>query len=75
MNNIRFLLDYCMDKPELYNDVENRLWVQFGFKHAELAMLCTFIAGEILKEREQAYDNTGKNQGTGRRKKKDLHST
>lgn len=50
MNNIKFLLDYCMDKPELYNKVAMKLYVQFGIRNAEIVLLCTFIANEILKD-------------------------
>ena len=49
-NHIKFLLNYCQDKPELYNKVANELWVQFGLRSAELSLLCTFIANEICKE-------------------------
>ena len=49
-SHIKFLLNYCQDKPELYNKVANRLWVEFGLKGAELSLLCTFIASEVLKD-------------------------
>lgn len=49
-SNIKFLLDYCQDKPELYNKVASRLWVEFGINQAEISLLCTFIASEILKK-------------------------
>lgn len=49
-SHIKFLLDYCMDKPELYNKVATKLWVQFGIQQAELTLLCTFIASEYLNE-------------------------
>lgn len=45
-----FLLNYCQDKPELYNKVANELWIQFGLRSAELNLLCTFIANERSKE-------------------------
>ena len=51
-SHIKFLLKYCQDKSELYNAVASELWVQFGLKSAELSLLCTFIAAEMLKKFE-----------------------
>lgn len=48
-NHIKFLLDYCNGKEELYNKVSNLLWVEFGLRSAELSLLCTFVANEIDK--------------------------
>ena len=64
MDNINFLLNYCMDKPELYNRVSNRLYVQFGLHNAELSLLCTFIAAEELKN-EYAGNNTRSDKKVG----------
>ena len=33
--NIKYLLDYCCQIPELYNKVSTKLWVQFGIRNAE----------------------------------------
>ena len=63
-DHIHFLLDYCMDKPELYNDVSTRLWVQFGIQNAELTLLCTYIANEVMKGKTNNGDK-GKNKKTG----------
>ena len=48
-DNIKFLLDYCNGKEELFNKVANLLWVEFGIKSAELSLLCTFVANEMDK--------------------------
>lgn len=50
--NIKFLLDYYSKYPEVYNKVSSRLWVQFGLKSAELALLCTFCVMEDRRENE-----------------------
>lgn len=70
-NHISFLLDYCKDKPELYNAISTKLWIQFGIRSAELVLLCTFITNEMMKGIN--YGDKGKNQGNGNRTKKDLH--
>ena len=49
-NNLKFLLDYCSDKAELYNKVSNLLWVEFGIKSAEVCLICTFVADRMRKE-------------------------
>ena len=49
-SHIKFLLDYCQDKAELYNKVSSRLWVEFGLNNAELSLLCTFITSEVMKD-------------------------
>lgn len=49
--HIKFLLDYCQDKPELYNKVANELWVQFGLRSAEVNLLCTYIADRMKGEK------------------------
>lgn len=50
MNNIEFLQYQCKDVPELYNKVSNLLWCTFGMKSAEISLLCTYIAKEVLDE-------------------------
>lgn len=71
-DHIHFLLDYCQDKPELYNKVSSKLWVQFGIRSAELVLLCTFISNEMMKGLN--YGDKRENKGNGNRTKKDLHS-
>lgn len=61
-NNIKFLLDYCRGKEKLYNEVSNKLFVEFGLQSAELSLLCTFIANEhgqrlIQEVKNIYYDN------------------
>lgn len=45
-----------MDKPELYNKVATKLYVQFGIRSAEIVLLCTFIVNEFLKDGNQHGD-------------------
>ena len=44
--NIKYLLNYCQDMPELYNKVANKLWVEFGIRSAEITLLCTYMINE-----------------------------
>lgn len=44
--HIKYLLNYCQDKPELYNKVATKLWVEFGIRSAELNLLCTYMINE-----------------------------
>ena len=60
-NHIKFLFNYCQDKPELYNKVASILWVQFGLRSAELDLLCTFITSEIIKDRRFINEYTTRN--------------
>ena len=46
--NMEFLLNYCQDKPELFNRVATLLWRQFGLRSAEISLLCTYIASEAI---------------------------
>lgn len=48
MTQIQFLESYCKDCPELYNKVANLLWKQFGLSSAEVTLVCTFVAREVL---------------------------
>ena len=48
--NIRFLLDYCSKIPEEYNRVANHLYVQFGIREAEIALLVTYYVNEEGKK-------------------------
>lgn len=45
-SNIKYLLNYCQDMPELYNKVANKLWVEFGIRGAEITLLCTYMINE-----------------------------
>lgn len=58
-SNIKFLLDYCRGKEKLYNEVSNKLFVEFGLHSAELSLLCTFIANEhgqrLIQEVKSIY--------------------
>ena len=46
----KFLLKYCSAEPELYNKVSNLLYKHLKIQSAEVSLVCTFIACEILKE-------------------------
>lgn len=50
--HIQFLLSYCSKPgvPEIYNKVANLLYKNFTMGGAELTMLCTFIAAEMIKD-------------------------
>lgn len=50
--NIKYLLDYCQDKPELYNKVASKLWIEFGIRSAEISLLCTYMISEWSKKYE-----------------------
>ena len=53
MNNVEYLLEYCKGKEELYNQVANTLWAEFGIRSAEISLLCTYVADTIIKERDK----------------------
>lgn len=74
MSNIKYLLDYCQDKPELYNRVSNLLYVNFGIQSAELSLLCTFIVSEELNH-EYEKRNARTDQKMGRNKKREEINT
>lgn len=61
-SNIKFLLDYCEGKEELYNKISNKLYAEFGLRSAELSLLCTFIAnetiGDVIREIEEICINS-----------------
>lgn len=56
--NIKYLLTYCQDLPELYNKVSNKLYVQFGIRSAELSLLCTYMINEWRLKNEHRTGNT-----------------
>lgn len=74
--HIKFLLNYCQDKADLYNKVATKLWVEFGLRSAELNLLCTFITAEILKDGRFVNEyTTGNNEpdqrlGEGKKRKR-----
>ena len=71
--HIKYLLNYCQDKPELYNKVATKLWVEFGIRSAELNLLCTYMINEWRLNDEHRRNNTrtDKKMGTGKKRQKD----
>ena len=67
--NIKFLLEYCYELPELYNKVATKLWIQFGIRNAELALLCTYMINEWRKQDEHTKGNTDPDKKMGKSKK------
>jgi len=51
--HIKYLLNYCQDKPELYNKVATKLWVEFGIRSAELNLLCTYMIAETKPQESE----------------------
>ena len=45
-DNIRFLLDYCSKRPDLYNKIANDLCENFNIRAAEIALLVTYYVSE-----------------------------
>lgn len=66
--NIKYLLTYCQDKPELYNQVANKLWVEFGLHSAEMNLLCTYMISEWRKKDGYKETNTGSDKKMGKSK-------
>lgn len=48
--DIKFLIEYCDNIPELYNKVANRLHDDFQIESAEIFLLCTYMVNSFLKE-------------------------
>ena len=48
-DHTKFLLKYCSAEPKIYNKVSNLLYKNFKIQSAEVSLVCTFIACEILK--------------------------
>lgn len=69
-SNIKYLLTYCQDKPELYNKVATKLWVEFGMRSAEINLLCTYMINEWRTKDEYRNADTGSDKKMGRRKTK-----
>lgn len=63
--NIKYLLDYCCQVPELYNKVSTKLWVQFGIRNAELSLLCTYMVNEWRKQYEHREGYAGSDKKMG----------
>ena len=59
--HIKYLLNYCQDKPELYNKVATKLWVQFGIRSAELSLLCTYMIAETKPQTGHWIKDTDNN--------------
>lgn len=55
--NLRFLLEYCSDIPEIYNRVSNHLYGRFGIRGAEICLLVTYFVNEERKAHEQKTEN------------------
>lgn len=68
--NIKYLLDYCSNVPELYNKVASKLWIEFGIRSAELDLLCTYMINEWRKQYEHREGNTGPDQKMGQGQKR-----
>lgn len=68
--NIKYLLNYCYDLPELYNDVSTKLWAEFGIQNAELSLLCTYMINEWRIKNEHREGNTGPDQKMGQGQKR-----
>ena len=67
--NIKYLLSYCYELPDLYNDVATKLWVQFGIRNAELSLLCTYMINEWRIKDEHRKRNPDPDQKMGKDKK------
>ena len=67
--NIKYLLEYCYELPELYNKVATKLWIQFGIRNAELCLLCTYMINEWRKQDEHREGNTDPDKKMGKDKK------
>lgn len=53
-NSIGYLLSVCSKYPEIYNEVSNHLYNEFGLSGAELVLLVTYyVAKERGKERRK----------------------
>ena len=75
-SNIKYLRTYCQDKPELYNQVANKLWVEFGIRSAEVNLLCTYMINEWrLKDGYRKDVNTLSDNKVGRSTKKTKDNT
>lgn len=56
--NIDYLLTYCEDIPEIYNEVSTQLWIEFGIHSAEVSLLCTYMVNEWRQKDEHRTGNT-----------------
>ena len=46
IDSITFLLDYCSEHADIYNEVANNLWERFHLRGAELCLLITYFVNE-----------------------------
>ena len=75
-SNIKYLLTYCQDKTELYNQVAIKLRVEFGIRSAEVSLLCTYMINEWrLKDGYRKDVNTLSDNKVGRSAKKAKDNT
>lgn len=52
INNVGFLLNYCSQHADVYNEVANHLWERFNIKSAELVLLITYYVNEERRRHE-----------------------
>ena len=50
--DVGFLLNYCSQHPDVYNEVANHLWERFDIKSAELVLLITYYVNEERRRHE-----------------------
>lgn len=50
--DVGFLLNYCSQHPDVYNEVANHLWKRFNIKSAELVLLITYYVNEERRRHE-----------------------
>ena len=50
--DVGFLLNYCSQHADVYNEVANHLWERFGIKSAELVLLITYYVNEERRRHE-----------------------
>lgn len=74
-SSIKYLLTYCQDKPELYNQVATKLWVEFGIRSAEMNLLCTYMISEWRNKNEYRGNNEGSDKKVGGYKKTKKYNT
>ena len=60
-DHTKFLLKYCSAEPEIYNKVSILLYKNFKIQSAEVSLVCTFIACEILKSSQERRTNVQNN--------------
>ena len=53
IDTIKFLTDYCRDKVDLYDEVNEHLYERFGVRSSEISLLITYY---IAQERKYHHD-------------------